>query len=146
MKKPCIVSIIVLVCLAITGLVFAGQEIEKPARCQNCGMDRKAFASSRVVITFDDGATNGTDSINCAREQVEKLAPKKVKSFQVADYRTLKLIDGKRAVWVIGGSKPPVMSRIAKWAFASRKEADKFVKEFGGTISDFNGAWKAAAE
>ena len=122
------------------------QKIEKPAECQNCGMDRRAFAASRVLITFTDGTRRGTCSINCAYDEVAKNAARKVRTIQVADYTTKELIDGKKAVWVIGGSKPGVMSATAKWAFARREDAEKFVSEFGGKISDFNAAWKAAAE
>ena len=124
----------------------AEQKIEKPAECQHCGMDRRAFAGSRVLITFTDGTRRGTCSINCAYDEVKKNAARKVKAIQVADYTTKQLIDGKKAVWVIGGSKPGVMSATAKWAFAREEEAEKFVSEFGGTISDFNAAWKAAAD
>jgi nitrous oxide reductase accessory protein NosL len=122
------------------------QKIEKPAECQNCGMDRTSFASSRVLITFTDGSSRGTCSINCAYEEVTKNAARKVKTIQVADCTTKELINGKKAVWVIGGRKPGVMSATAKWAFALKEDAEDFVKEFGGTISDFNAAWKAAAD
>jgi nitrous oxide reductase accessory protein NosL len=124
----------------------AGQKIEEPAECQNCGMDRRAFATSRVLITFTDGTRRGTCSINCAYDEVKKNAARKVKVIQVADYTTKLLIDGKKAVWVIGGRKQGVMSATAKWAFARREDAEKFVSEFGGAISDFNAAWKAAAD
>jgi nitrous oxide reductase accessory protein NosL len=122
------------------------QKIEKPAKCEHCGMDRTAFAASRVLITFTDGTKRGTCSINCAYEEVAKNAAKKVKAIQVADYTSQQLIDGKKAVWVIGGRKPGVMSATAKWAFARKEDAEDFVKEFGGKISDFNAAWKAAAD
>jgi nitrous oxide reductase accessory protein NosL len=122
------------------------QQIEKPAECQHCGMDRTAFATSRVLITFTDGTRRGTCSINCAYDEVKKNAARKVRVIQVADYTTKQLIDGKTAVWVIGGSKPGVMSATAKWAFARKEDAEAFVKEFGGKISDFNAAWKAAAD
>ena len=124
----------------------AEKKIEKPAECQNCGMDRTAFAASRVLITFTDGTRRGTCSINCAYDEVKKNAARKVKVIQVADYTTKLLIDGKKAVWVIGGRKHGVMSATAKWAFARREDAEKFVSEFGGAISDFNAAWKAAAD
>jgi len=122
------------------------QKIEEPAECQNCGMDRRAFSASRVLITFTDGTRRGTCSINCAYEEVTKNAARKVKAIQVADYTTKQLIDGKKAVWVIGGSKPGVMSATPKWAFARKEDVEDFVKEFGGKISDFNAAWKAAAD
>jgi nitrous oxide reductase accessory protein NosL len=47
---------------------------------------------------------------------------------------------------VIGGAKPGVMTKRAKWAFAQKEEAEKYLKENGGTIADFDGALKAAYE
>jgi len=123
-----------------------GQKVENPAKCQNCGMDRTAFAASRVLITFADGTTVGTCSINCAHDEVIKNASKKIKNIKVADYAGKKLIDAKKAIWVIGGRKQGVMSATAKWAFEDKAEAEKFIKENGGKSATFDEAWKAAAQ
>jgi nitrous oxide reductase accessory protein NosL len=47
---------------------------------------------------------------------------------------------------VIGGAKPGVMTKRAKWAFAQKEEAEKFLKENGGNLTDFDGALKASYE
>jgi len=62
----------------------------------------------------------------------------------VADYNTKKLIDAKSAAWVIGGTKKGVMTPVAKWAFADKKEADAFIKANGGKPATFGEALKAA--
>lgn len=121
-------------------------KVEDPAKCTICGMDRRMFAYSRALVTFDDGTETGTCSISCLHEVVDKQAGKKVKCFQVADYNTKKLLDAKKMVWVIGGSKRGVMASTATWAFADTPAAEKFVKEFGGRIAGFDEAWKAAVE
>lgn len=122
-----------------------GQKVENPAKCQNCGMDRTAFAASRVLITFTDGTAMGTCSINCAHDEVTKNASKKIKNIKVADFASKKLIDAKKATWVIGGRKQGVMSATAKWAFADKTGAERFVTENGGKSATFDEAWKAAA-
>jgi nitrous oxide reductase accessory protein NosL len=62
----------------------------------------------------------------------------------VADYNSKKLIDAKSAAWVIGGSKKGVMTKVAKWAFVDRKDADAFIKAIGGKSATFDEALKAA--
>ena len=64
----------------------------------------------------------------------------------MGDYTTRNLIDAEKAFWVIGGSKPGVMSKWAKWAFENKADAEKFIAENGGTLSTFDEAIKAAYE
>ena len=160
MKKT-LATITVVLCLALANSAFAnehgdeqgvepqsahGLKVENPAKCQNCGMDRTAFAASRVLITFADGTTVGTCSINCAHDAVSKNSSKKIKNIKVADYASKKLIDAKKAAWVIGGRKQGVMTATAKWAFEDNAGAERFIKENGGRIATFDEAWKAAAQ
>ena len=67
-------------------------------------------------------------------------------SIQAADYGTRELIDAESAHWVIGGNKPGVMTRRAKWAFASQSDADAFIAAHGGNADAFEVAVKAAFE
>jgi nitrous oxide reductase accessory protein NosL len=122
------------------------KKVEAPAGCQHCGMDRTAFAASRVLITFTDGTTVGTCSINCAHDEVSENASKKIKNIKVADYASKKLIDAKKAIWVIGGRKHGVMTATPKWAFEGKAGAESFINENGGKIAAFDEAWKAAAQ
>jgi nitrous oxide reductase accessory protein NosL len=64
----------------------------------------------------------------------------------VGDFKTKKLIDAEKAFWVIGGSKPGVMTKRAKWAFESKADADAFIKENGGKPASFDEAIKASYE
>jgi len=158
MKKVFSTVCAVMMCLWLPAGAFANESheaeplsahapkggVEEPAKCQVCGMDRTHFASSRVLVTFANGKTIGTCSINCAREAATQNASSKITAIRVADYVSKKLIDAKKAVWVIGGSKHGVMSATAKWAFADKAEATRFVSENGGKIATFAEAWKAA--
>ena len=64
----------------------------------------------------------------------------------MADFNTKNLIDAEKAVWVIGGEKPGVMSKRAKWAFEKKTDAEAFVKVSKGTLADFEAAIKASYE
>lgn len=139
MKKLWI--IITLILSVATICCAADTKVEPPAECKKCGMDRTIFAHSRMVVTYTDGSTSGTCSINCVVADV-KETKKAVKSFQVADYKTKKLTDARTAAWVIGGSKKGVMSAVAKWAFADKKGAEAFIKANGGKLATFDEALK----
>jgi nitrous oxide reductase accessory protein NosL len=47
---------------------------------------------------------------------------------------------------VVGGSKPGVMTKRAKWAFENKGDAEKYIKENGGTLATFDEAIKLAYE
>jgi hypothetical protein len=104
-------------------------------------MNRITFAHSRMLITYADGSSNGTCSIYCGATALQ-IKGKKVKSLQVADYDSKKLIDAKNASWVIGGKKQGVMTAVAKWAFADKKGAETFIKQQGGKLTSFEVALK----
>ncbi|GLI33798.1 nitrous oxide reductase accessory protein NosL [Desulforhabdus amnigena] len=121
-------------------------DIQMYPSCIHCGMDRKMFAHSRIFIEFDDGTTLGTCSVHCAAIDLAEKIDKTPQSIQVGDYNTRKLIDAETAFWVIGGNKPGVMTRNAKWAFATKEDALKFIEENGGVPASFDDVMKATYE
>lgn len=141
-----------LVAVMATMLLFAAAstaaepDIDKHASCKYCGMDRAKFAHSRVYVEYDDGSTFGACSIHCAAIDMAVNIDKGPTLIQVGDFGTKKLIPAESAVWVIGGSKPGVMTRRAKWAFEKKADAEAYVKENGGAIADFEAAIKASYE
>jgi nitrous oxide reductase accessory protein NosL len=124
----------------------ADDVIESPESCVICGMNRIAFAHSRMVIHYIDGTTVGVCSIRCAAVDMGQNDGKQVRTLQVADYSSLELIDARSATWVIGGNVPGVMTSLPKWAFARAEDATAFIKENGGEIASFDRAMKAARE
>jgi len=114
--------------------------------CQYCGMDREKFAHSRMLIEYDDGSTVATCSLHCVAVDMANNIDKTPKAIKVADFSSKELVDAEKAVWVIGGSKQGVMSRNAKWAFATKEKADAFIKEHGGKLANFDDAIKTAYE
>lgn len=138
---------ILLICLSMFLLFPAmsamAQMVEKPAECDLCGMDRNVFNKSRTLLTFKDKSRSGTCSFNCAVQVMQNKRGKSVKLFQVADYETTKLIDGRKAFWVMGGSKRGVMSLVAKWAFSEKSGAEAFISQYGGSAATFDEVMKA---
>jgi nitrous oxide reductase accessory protein NosL len=140
-------AIAALLALAAAPLAAAAQEDVKAApSCRHCGMDREKFASSRMVIEYDDGSALGTCSLHCVAVDLAVTLDKAPAAFKVADMTTRQLLDAEKAFWVVGGSKPGVMTRRAKWAFADKAAAEAFAREQGGTLATFEEALKGAYE
>jgi len=127
-------------------LTLAQQDADKHASCKYCGMDRKMFAHSRMLLVYEDGSELGACSLHCVAVDLALNIDKIPKTIQVADYKSKNLIDAEKAVWVIGGDKPGVMSKRAKWAFENKAEAEAFIQQNKGTLADFETAIKAAYE
>ena len=131
--------------LAMAGIVFAAEiDIDKHQSCNYCGMNRTQFAHSRMLVEYDDGTSAGVCSLRCAAVELVNNLEKTPSRIGVGDYASRKLVDAEKAVWVIGGKKQGVMTRNAKWAFATREGAEEFIKENGGTMANFETAIKAA--
>ena len=116
--------------------------IQYPA-CPYCGMDRQKYAHSRMLTTYENKNVVGFCSIHCAAAQLAVEMDKSPLTIEVGDHNTHKLIDAEKAFWVIGGSKPGVMTKRPKWAFATQKAASAFIKEFGGEHANFEQAMEA---
>jgi copper chaperone NosL len=125
---------------------FAEADIDQFRDCKQCGMDRKAYGYSRMVVEFRDGTQVGTCSLHCVVTELDSNKGREVVSYKVADRDTQKLIDAEKAVWVIGGKKRGVMTIRAKWAFTTREGAQKFVDAYGGMVSTWAEALAAARE
>jgi copper chaperone NosL len=147
MKKGsfCLVMII-LSYFSITGIGLAQDDLQKHPTCKYCGMDRTKFAHSRLHVSYEDGSSQGTCSIHCAAIEFALHIDKTLKTTQVGNYYTKKLVDAEKAFWVLGGNKPGVMTKRAKWAFEKKDEAEKFMAENGGSLISFEEAFKAAFE
>jgi copper chaperone NosL len=146
MKKK-VSFVLAIVFVLFSGLFcFAQEDIQNHPTCQHCGMDRLKFAHSRMLIEYDDGTTVGTCSIHCTVIDLESNKDKTPKTILVGDYYSKELVDAKTAFWVIGGTKPGVMTKRAKWAFQKKQDAEKFMAENGGDLANFDQALKAAQE
>jgi len=146
MRKGFWVLSLTLAILFVGTYVLAQQDIDRHASCKYCGMDRKMFAHSRMLLVYDDGSELGTCSLHCVAVDMALNIDKTPTTIQVADFNTKNLIDAEKAAWVIGGEKPGVMSRRAKWAFEKKADAEAFIQANKGTLADFEAAIKASYE
>ena len=118
--------------------------VEPPQKCVQCGMDREKFASSRMVVDYEDGSSSGVCSVHCAAADLAKNPGKKAAGFRVADHGTLELTDARKAAWVTGGKQRGVMTGTPKWAFAKKADAKAFLRENGGRFTTFDKALRAS--
>jgi nitrous oxide reductase accessory protein NosL len=121
-------------------------DVVQSPTCRHCSMDRGKFSHSRMLIEYEDGSQAATCSLHCAAVELANAIDRTPVAIRVADYDTKELLNVDKAVWVMGGSKSGVMTARAKWAFASREAAERFIKANGGVISTFDEAIKAAYE
>ena len=147
MKQRIVVVILalVLLCTARTN-VFAQDDINDHRSCVNCGMDRKAYGYSRMLIQYEDGSALGVCSLHCAVVELDADPGHKVKTLLVADRDTRTLINAEQAHWVMGGGKRGVMTQQPKWAFQSKNGAEAFIKTNGGKLVTWAEALAAARE
>lgn len=149
MRRRILSAIMGVLLVAVSGTLVLAQvaeDIQKYPACKYCGMDRQKFAHSRLLLEYEDGAGLGTCSIHCAAVDLALNIDKTPKSIQVADYKTKNLLQAEKAAWVIGGKKPGVMTKRAKWAFADQKGAEDFIKESEGNLAGFDETMKATYE
>lgn len=137
---------LVMVILFAFSTLSAADTDDNPKACKQCGMDSTTFDRNGMLIVYADGTSVAVCSIHCAAAEMKQNRDRQVKLLMVADYTTLLLTDAKAATWVIGGKKEGVMSSVAKWAFASEKDAREFVQENGGKMTLFDQAMKASEE
>jgi nitrous oxide reductase accessory protein NosL len=146
MKKRVSYCLAVLVVFLGWRSAFAQEDLRLYPECKHCGMDRKEFAHSRMLIEYEDGSVAATCSLHCAALDLAQNKGKSPKSIRKADYNTKALVAAEKAAWVIGGSRPGVMTQRAKWAFETSEDAARFRAANGGDPADFGEAFKAAYE
>jgi nitrous oxide reductase accessory protein NosL len=143
----------ILISLFTLFLVFAGlfvttalaeDDIYSHRQCAECGMDRKAYGYSRMLLVYADGKEVGVCSLHCAVAALDRRKDQPVPALLVADRNTHAMIPAEEAIWVMGGKKRGVMTRQAKWAFQEKSAAESFIKEYGGEIVTWEEALAAA--
>lgn len=144
MKRLLPAVILAVGCFLTLALPCFSDDLKDHPTCKYCGMDRQMFAHSRMLVEYDDGSTVGTCSLHCLAIDLVLNIDKTPKGFFVGDYNGRTLIDAEKAFWIIGGSKPGVMTKRAKWAFEKKEAADKFLLDNGGTQAMFDAALQAA--
>jgi len=109
--------------------------------CHVCGMTLPMFYRTNHAASTPDGSEMQYCSITCLVKD-DIVNHKHLSHYKVVDNDTLKFIDSKKAYFVVGSKKPGTMSMISKYAFGSKKSAEKFAKENGGKIMKFDELYK----
>jgi copper chaperone NosL len=147
MKKTlCVMFVLVFFLILVNTNLFAIDDVSKHKSCLHCGMDRGQFAHSRMLVVYDDGTEVGLCSLHCTAIDLAIHIDKTPTTIYVGDFNTKKLIEAEQAFWVIGGNKPGVMTKRAKWAFEKKADAEAFLAKEGGTMANFDQAIKASYE
>ena len=134
-----------LVLSAIAFLLIGGFAAHaEDAICRYCAMKRSHYPHSWVIITHQDGSVEMVCSVHCAAIDMALHTGKQINQITVADYKTHRQISAETAFWVIGGDRAGVMTARAKWAFQTKKDAQRFIKDHGGQLADFDAVMKAA--
>jgi nitrous oxide reductase accessory protein NosL len=109
--------------------------------CPECGMTLPMFYKTNHAAVVN-GKTKQYCSLHCLVDDMRKGA--KPTDIKVVDTESLKFIDAKKAYYVVGSDVRGTMTRVSKYAFAHKADAESFAKIHGGKVTDFNGALKAA--
>ena len=128
---------IMFIAVVLTGAfpARADSDIERHRSCVHCGMDRKAYGYSRMLVTYSDGRQVGVCSLHCALTELKAQPDQMISAINVADRNSHALLDVSAAFWVTGGRKRGVMSATPTWAFANLDAALSFIRDYGGNIA-----------
>jgi hypothetical protein len=111
--------------------------------CSVCGMDVSKYVHVRYMVTTTEGKTFPTCGVQCGLTLQIRLGDK-FKSAIATDLITHREVEAKKAFYVY---KSSVITDMAPGfiAFATRSNAEKFQKGFGGKVATYQEAleiWK----
>lgn len=128
----------------------AEKDLEKYKKCPYCGMDRKQYHHSRMLIHYSDDLADGTCSLHCAAISLSVNIDRGPKAIYVADNASPEeikpLIEAGKAFFLVGSSLKGVMTRRSKVAYGSEAAANASRAANGGEVVEFDKALLAAHE
>ena len=123
-------------------------DIAKYPKCPYCGMDRKQFHHSRMVVHYADDLADGTCSLHCSAISLSLNIDRDPKALWVgdnaADGDVKPLVEVEKASFLVGSKLPGVMTARSKVAYANADAAKASQAANGGEIVDFDQALLAA--
>ncbi|MDD3442453.1 MAG: nitrous oxide reductase accessory protein NosL [Sulfurimonas denitrificans] len=111
--------------------------------CPRCGMDLVKYYKTNHAASLDEKIYQYC-SIHCLQDHLYDGVS--LKNPQVVDINSLKFIGVDKAYYVVGSNVKGTMSRISKYAFSSKEEAEIFQKKHGGEVMDFYKALEVATK
>ncbi len=123
-------------------------DIAKHPKCPYCGMDRKQFHHSRMLVHYADDRADGTCSLHCAAISLSLNIDRDPKALWVGDNAaegdTKPLVEVDKASFLVGSKLPGVMTARSKVAYGHVDAAKASQAANGGELTDFDGALLAA--
>ncbi|MDM5272465.1 nitrous oxide reductase accessory protein NosL [Sulfurovum sp. zt1-1] len=121
------------------------QHGNKKEDCIICGMHLPTFYKTNHAATTKDHQIRQYCSLHCVVHDNE-INKTDLYDVKVVDVTTLKFISAQSAYYVVGSMREGTMSHFSKYAFAKRKNADAFVKKYGGHVMNFYDAYTIAMQ
>jgi nitrous oxide reductase accessory protein NosL len=123
-------------------------DLTKYPKCPYCGMSRKEFHHSRMLVHFADDLADGTCSIHCTAISLAVNVDRGPKAIWVADNAAssdpLPLTDAEPATFLVGSDLKGVMTRRSKVAYSTAEASAAAKAKHGGETTDFSKALLAA--
>lgn len=123
-------------------------DIAKAPKCPYCGMDRKQYHHSRMVVHYSDDLADGVCSLHCAALSLSLNIDREPKAIWVADNAAAgdvkPLVEVDKAHFLIGGKIPGVMTKTSKVAYVTEAAAKESQAANGGELGNFDKALLAA--
>jgi len=123
-------------------------DIEKFTKCPYCGMDRKQYHHSRMLIQYSDDLPDGVCSLHCASISLAVNIDREPKAIWVADNASSSeiktLVEVDKALFLIGSQIKGVMTKRSKVAFSNEVAAKASMAANGGELGNFDKALLAA--
>ena len=147
-----IISLILIFSNNLSGVVFSKQATKEPQLIQTyakqwCPITGLSIRENYKVSYIANFEVNGNPrqyvSIHSLIKDMEDFGLKK-QSIKVLDVTSEKYIDVYDAFFVIGSRVYGTNSKISKLAFKNKKDANKFIKKYGGKLTDFKEALESA--
>lgn len=123
-------------------------DIEKYTKCPYCGMDRRQYHHSRMLIQYSDDLADGVCSLHCAAISLSLNIDRDPKAIWVGDNAVegepKPLINVEQARFLVGSKLPGVMTANSKVAYGSERAAQAAQAAHGGELVGFDQALLAA--
>ncbi len=126
----------------------AESDIEKFPKCPYCGMDRKQYHHSRMLVQYSDDLPDPTCSLHCAALSLGLNIDREPKAIYVGDNASSAeikpLVEVDKATFLVGSGIKGVMTKRSKVAYGNEAAAKAAQGQNGGELADFHKALLAS--
>lgn len=119
------------------------QKGEEKHWCPICGMSIEKHYKTSHASKLENGTPRQYCSIRCLAKDKEEYGIDD-NHIQVVDAKSEKLINAKKAFYILGSKVKGTMATVSKIAFEKEDDAKEFKKKFGGKIVSFDEALEKA--